>query len=191
MAKTKRTPMNNTTVSTKIACILCGKKLANLSSLRRHVSRIHGNPTNTRYMCKICKRTYGRRDLYDRHITEKHPFYKIEPEIFKDEVRKEAAIPNKWQRPAEASTKQDWTRVKFKVKPATNGNSPGPPVITPEPVQNTLEMLKDDLQLSDDSSENTSTKTSSIMNLPDKIVDYKKLAYKSVSDATICLDERQ
>ncbi|XP_060063580.1 histone-lysine N-methyltransferase PRDM16-like [Ylistrum balloti] len=172
-------------------CILCGKRLANLSSLRRHVSRIHSMNSNTRFQCKICKRTFGRRDLYERHLKEKHPFYRIEPEVFTDEVRNEATIPDKWKRPLETLTKQQLEKAKFRVVPAKERNPPGPHTQKPAQTEDKIpiDLLKGDLLLSDSSSDNSSVKSISSTELPGPLVVYKKLAYASTSDATICLDE--
>ncbi|XP_060073404.1 MDS1 and EVI1 complex locus protein EVI1-A-like [Ylistrum balloti] len=167
-----------------IPCILCGKCYTTMGNLRRHVNNIHGN-RSTFYRCKICKTTFGRMDNYEKHLRNMHPFYKVEPEIMKDVTREQAKPPAKWNRPAESLTKKQLELAKFKVKPATGVTSSGPASRFRPVLEEAVDLLKQDLFLSDSSdSESEAEGKQGSRN-------HRDLAYLSSSTHTICLDEKE
>lgn len=146
----------------------------------------HGT-VKTWYRCKLCKRSYGRVEDYRRHLHKVHPEYVLEPEVLEDQIKEMATAPVV-RRPFESLTKDQLNMVKFRTVPAKGITASGP-ASTIRPIMDlTLDLLKEDLQLSDDSSDTASMPNSSESGTSIQ-VDYKALCYQSSSTSTLCLDE--
>lgn len=157
MAKTKTTPRKvecfgnsgGKNLKTRIQCLKCDKKFASISTLRRHHKTFH-EPTVTIFECLHCPATFTRKHGAKKHITTKHQEKPTTDFNEKTATPKAAADPiAKWVPPVEAQTKYDIT-PKFRIVAAP----PKYTAPTPLKIQETSEMpsmdiLKEDLQLSD------------------------------------------
>lgn len=179
MVRTKTTPRITPGVKLRIPCIRCGKSFASLKTLRRHASHAHVSYP-TWYKCQMCRKTLSRKDAYARHMKVEHPGYDVEAEVVTEEPKK----PEPLRRPVESLTRAQLEVVKFRTRPAKSIMDTGPTSSVRPIMEEVVDMLKQDLELSDSDSEDTA----SIANSSEgELVDYKELGY--VSEGTDCQDE--
>lgn len=137
MANTKTTPRKRTTTGMKIQCSKCDKKLANMTTLKRHCQRFH-EETIFLYSCDLCTASCTRVFNIKRHIRAKHHGEDENNYTKTSGSPKEVATKvKKWVPPFEAR------KYKFRTIPGT------PSVTYPEPPRNNKNILGEYLYLSD------------------------------------------
>ena len=80
----------------RLTCHICYKTLANLSSLKRHINKLH-NQQSLGYECPMCFKKCTRKNNYLKHAREIHGFgvRAPEPTKFSYDPRSEAITPVK------------------------------------------------------------------------------------------------
>ncbi len=56
----------------KLTCTLCGRKLKNSFTLKRHFDKIHNKTCETRYECMLCPKSYSRIEGWKEHALKAH-----------------------------------------------------------------------------------------------------------------------
>ena len=107
----------------KAVCRWCGCFYQWQKSLQRHVETIHAD---IRYKCSACKRTFNRKDNFERHKKRLHPSHiRLHLPVYNElEQRRESIMePPKWHSKLEVLTWNLWKKKTCK----TGGSDMEPP----------------------------------------------------------------
>ncbi|CAC5370727.1 unnamed protein product [Mytilus coruscus] len=136
-------------LKTRIQCLKCDKKFASIRTLRRHHKTFH-EPTFTIFECLHCPATFTRKHGVKKHIINKHQEKPTTDFNEKTATPKAAADPiAKWVSPVEAQTKHEMTPKLRIVAASPKYTAPTPIKIQETPEMPSMDVLKEDLQLSD------------------------------------------